>query len=122
MASRFARAFETSVAVQYSVFVLQVTNTTGACHHACVLHSRRPPIQRIWQRQQVRSDKSDDVPYVLARTARSSIHNEAAIALEAKGVGNQTGGGEYKARIFRIFWRKGMEGIPRVVVEPLLRR
>ena len=80
------------------------------------------PVYRVWQRQQARSDNGDDVPYVLVRTVRSNIRNEAAaIALGANGAGNQAVRGECMARALGLLCGKGMGGIPHAVVGALLR-
>ena len=61
------------------------------------------------------------MPYVLARTARNNIENWAAIALGAKGAGNQAVRGECMVRAVGVICGKGMEGIPRAVVDALVR-
>lgn len=59
--------------------------------------------------------------YALARTVRSNIQNETAIVVGAQGARNQAVRGNCMARAMGMLSGKGVEGIPRTVVEALLR-
>lgn len=100
------------------VFDLKETNTTGASPRVCVVLPATP----VWQRRQARSDKDDDVPYLLAQTARSNALNEAGVALGGKGVGSHAVSRECMARALGMFCGKGLEGVHRAVVVALLWR
>ncbi|CAM9968027.1 unnamed protein product, partial [Pylaiella littoralis] len=65
--------------------------------------------------------KYDNVPYVLARTIRSNLHQEAAKLIGCTGMGNQCKRGQSFARAMQMFPGKGMDRIPTEVVLALLR-
>ena len=76
------------------------------------------------KRQKERAAKGqpgDDVPYVLAWTIRSNIQYNAAIALKAKGGGNQCRRGTCMKRAMSMFCGKNGEGTRREVVLALAR-
>lgn len=81
-------------------------------------------LQQAFERQKERAAKGqpgDDVPYVLARTARSNIQYNAVIAIKAKRSGNQCKRGACMERAMSMFCGKNGEGIPREVVLALAR-
>ncbi|CAM9856679.1 unnamed protein product [Pylaiella littoralis] len=65
--------------------------------------------------------KYDNVPYVIARTIRSNLHQEAAKLIGCTGMGNQCKRGQCFARAMQMFPGKGMDRIPTEVVLALLR-
>ena len=65
--------------------------------------------------------KGDNVSYALARTVRSNIQYQAAMALGAKGADNQCKrGGCMEAAMCLCSSGKGFAGIPKPVVQALL--
>lgn len=86
------------------------------------LHTHPTPhVQEVLKRQQERKEVGDDVPYALARTMRSRVQYEASYMIGARGKGNQANRGKCMERALQVFCGKQMEGIPRAVVEALLR-
>ncbi|CAN0154528.1 unnamed protein product, partial [Pylaiella littoralis] len=64
--------------------------------------------------------KDDNMSYVLARTIRSNLHQEAAKLIGSTGMGNQCKRGQCFARALQVFRGKGMDRIPtEVVLAPL---
>ena len=81
-------------------------------------------MQQAFERQKERAVKGqpgDDVPNILARTIRSNIQFNAAIALKAKGSGNQYKRGACMERAMSMFCGKNEEGTLREVVLALAR-
>ena len=80
-------------------------------------------VQGVFKRQkeQGQNDRPDDVPYVLARSIRSNLQYQAAAGIGARGVGNMAVRGKCMERAMQMFCGKEQEGIPRSVVEALLR-
>ena len=79
--------------------------------------------QEIFKRQREQGQKGhpDDVTYVLARRIRSNLQYQAAAWIGARGTGNMAVRSKCMERAMQIFCGKGQEGIPRAVVETLLR-
>ena len=80
-------------------------------------------LQAIFKRQKEQGQKGrpDDVPYVLARSVRSNLQYQAAAEIGARGGGNMAVRGKCMERAMQMFCGKKQEGIPRAVVEALLR-
>ena len=107
----------------YEVGMLKVPVSSPNAMLLRPAHSLIRFVQRVFKRQKEQGQKCrlDDVPYVLARRTRINLQYQAAAGIGARGVGNMVVRGKCMERAMQMLCGKEQEGIPRAVVEALLR-